>query len=482
MKNYLFLLMTLLTVSFSSTSKTYAQSPLPTPAQVEWQKTETYAFIHFGQNTFNDLEWGYGDADPKNFNPTQLDCEQWVRVLKEGGMKAVIITAKHHDGFCLWPSKYTDYTIAASPYKDGKGDIVGELAAACRKYGLKFGVYLSPWDRHQAFYGKPEYIEYFKNQLTELLTQYGEIFEIWLDGANGGDGYYGGAHEKRTIDRRNYYKFDELFALIHKLQPNAIIFSDGGPGCRWVGNEKGIAGETNWSFLRAGEVYPGYPNSSELTTGHADGTQWVPAECDVSIRPGWFYHEKEDSKVRTPQGLFDLYLKSVGRNATFLLNVPPTKEGLIHPIDAASLAQFNVMKTNAFADNRLKGAKIKTSSVMSKAVKGENVIDSDFDTYWSPSEKDAKKEIKIKLPKKTKINYLMLQEYIPKGQNVEKFFVEYRNSAGHLASLPTMEQTTTIGYKRILPLQTIETDEIIIRFVSSRPNIYISEIGAYFYE
>lgn len=459
-----------------------AQIPLPTAAQVEWQKLETYAFIHFGQNTFNDVEWGYGDADPKNFNPTNFDCEQWVKALKDGGMKAVIITAKHHDGFCLWPSKYTDYTIAASPYKGGKGDIVGEVAAACRKHGLKFGVYLSPWDRHQAIYGTPEYIEYYKNQMTELLTNYGDIFEVWLDGANGGDGYYGGAREERKIDRRTYYHFDELFALIHKLQPNAVIFSDGGPGCRWVGNENGVAGETNWSFLREGVVYPGYPNNSELTSGHSDGTQWIPAECDVSIRPGWFYHAKEDSKVRTGKDLFELYLKNVGRNGNFILNVPPTKEGLIHPIDVASLAEFNNIRKHTFANDLLLHAKIKGSSNASKIESAKNTNDSNYDSYWSPKDGDASPTLNIKLKKLTPINYVVLQEYIPKGQHVEKFVVEYKNSNGAWTLLPTTEQTTTIGYKRILPIKKIETKELRVRFTSWRQNIYISEVAAYYAE
>ena len=246
-------------------------APLPSKHQVAWQQMETYAFIHFGPNTFGNREWGYGDAPLESFNPTRLDCEQWAKTLHDAGMKGIIITAKHHDGFCLWPTKYTDYSVRNTPYKNGKGDIVGELSAACKKYGLKFGVYLSPWDRHQAFYGTPLYVEYFYAQLEELLTQYGDIFEIWFDGANGGDGYYGGAREERTIDRRTYYNFPRAWKMVERLQPQAIIFSDGGPGCRWVGNEKGYAHATNWSFLRGNEVYPGYSRYWELQQGHADG-------------------------------------------------------------------------------------------------------------------------------------------------------------------------------------------------------------------
>ena len=282
-------------------------APLPSANQVAWQQLETYAFIHFGPNTFGDREWGYGDAPLESFNPTRLDCEQWARVCKQAGMKGIILTAKHHDGFCLWPTKYTDYSVRNTPYKDGKGDVVGELAAACRKYGLKLGLYLSPWDRHQAFYGTPLYVEYFYAQLEELLTQYGEVYEVWFDGANGGDGWYGGAKETRKIDRSTYYNYPRAWKLVGELQPKAVIFSDGGPGCRWVGNESGYADATNWSFLRIKEVYPGYERHKELQYGHEDGDKWVASECNTSIRPGWFYHEKEDGRVKSVDHLVDLY-------------------------------------------------------------------------------------------------------------------------------------------------------------------------------
>lgn len=282
--------------------------PVPQEKQVNWQKMETYAFVHFGLNTFNDREWGYGDSDPKTFNPARLDCEQWVQTFVNSGMKGVILTAKHHDGFCLWPTQLTEYCIRNTPYKDGKGDIVRELSDACKKYGIKFAVYLSPWDRHQANYGTPEYVDYFYKQLNELLTNYGDVFEIWFDGANGGDGWYGGAKDVRTIDRKTYYDYPRAYKMIDELQPQAVIFSDGGPGCRWVGNESGFAGATNWSFLRAGEVYPGYPKYRELQYGHADGNQWVAAECDVSIRPGWFYHPEEDDKSKNSRSTDGLVL------------------------------------------------------------------------------------------------------------------------------------------------------------------------------
>jgi alpha-L-fucosidase len=304
-----------LAISAQKTSKSLEPvQPTPTTKQVEWQKMETYAFIHFGLNTFNDKEWGYGNSDVKTFNPKKLDCEQWARTLAAAGMKGVIITAKHHDGFCLWPTHTTDYCIRNTPYKNGEGDVVGELSKACQKYGLKFGIYLSPWDRNQASYGSPYYLKLYQRQLKELLSNYGELFEIWFDGANGGDGWYGGAEEKRTIDRKHYYDFPKIFQIVDSLQPNATIFGDGGPGCRWVGNENGFAGETCWSMIPSNTVYPGYKNYKQLQFGWENGDQWTPAECDVSIRPGWFYHETEDSEGFYPLSQWDVFLKHEARD------------------------------------------------------------------------------------------------------------------------------------------------------------------------
>lgn len=388
-------------------------------------KMETYAFVHFGLNTFNDREWGYGDSDPKTFNPTRLDCEQWVQTFVKSGMKGVILTAKHHDGFCLWPTQLTEYCIRNTPYKDGKGDIVRELSDACKKYGIKFAVYLSPWDRHQANYGSPEYVEYFYKQLNELLTNYGDVFEIWFDGANGGDGWYGGAKDSRTIDRKTYYDYPRAYKLIDELQPQAVIFSDGGPGCRWVGNENGFAGATNWSFLRAGEVYPGYPKYRELQYGHADGNQWVAAECDVSIRPGWFYHPEEDDRVKTADALTDLYYRSVGHNATLLLNFPVDRDGLIHPTDSANAVNFHQNVQKQLAHNLLAGLSPKASDEREKTFSAKAVTDGEYDTYWATNDGVNSATIEFDLPQTEKINRMMLQEYIPLGQRVKSFVVEY---------------------------------------------------------
>ena len=453
-------------------------APLPSENQLAWQQLETYAFIHFGPNTFGDREWGYGDAPLESFNPTRLDCEQWARVCKQAGMKGIILTAKHHDGFCLWPTKYTDYSVRNTPYKDGKGDIVGELAAACRKYGLKLGLYLSPWDRHQAFYGTPLYIEYFYAQLNELLTQYGEVFEVWFDGANGGDGWYGGAKETRKIDRSTYYDFPRAWKIVAELQPRAVIFSDGGPGCRWVGNENGYADATNWSFLRIKEVYPGYERYKELQSGHEDGDKWVASECNTSIRPGWFYHEKEDGRVKSVEQLVDLYYRSVGHNGTFLLNFPVDKEGLIHPADSAHAVDFHQQVMNELKTNLLEKASVK-ASVTRKAFSVKNLTDGQFDTYWATPDGVTAATLDITLKKAQPLNRLMLSEYIPLGQRVRKFAVEYLNEKQWLP-VKVGEATTTIGYKRLLRFATITTKRLRIRFEDSRGPLCINGLGAYY--
>lgn len=458
--------------------------PIPQEKQVDWQKMETYAFVHFGLNTFNDREWGYGDSDPKTFNPARLDCEQWVQTFVNSGMKGVILTAKHHDGFCLWPTQLTEYCIRNTPYKDGKGDIVRELSDACKKYGIKFAVYLSPWDRHQANYGTPEYVDYFYQQLHELLTNYGDVFEIWFDGANGGDGWYGGAKDTRTIDRKNYYDYPRAYKMIDELQPQAVIFSDGGPGCRWVGNENGFAGATNWSFLRAGEVYPGYSKYRELQYGHADGNQWVAAECDVSIRPGWFYHPEQDDKVKTVDQLTDLYYRSVGHNATLLLNFPVDRNGLIHPTDSLNAVQFHQRVQKELADNLLTSVKVKASNERGGKFNTSALTDGDYDTYWATEDGVTSADLTFTFKQPTNLNRIMIQEYIPLGQRVKSFIVEYKTDKDKASEqwLPVKsnEETTTVGYKRLLRFEPIETEQLRIRFTDSRACLCINEVGAYY--
>lgn len=452
--------------------------PVPEPKQVEWQQMETYAFIHFGLNTFNDREWGYGDTDPKTFNPTNLDCEQWAQTLVKAGMKGVILTAKHHDGFCLWPFEGTDYSVKNSPWKNGQGNVVKELSEACKKYGLKFAVYLSPWDRHQANYGTPEYLPYFYAQLHDLLTNYGPVFEVWFDGANGGDGWYGGAKDIRTIDRKNYYNYPRIYEMLDSIQPQAIIFSDGGPGCRWVGNEKGFAGATNWSFLRKGEVHPGYDKSYELQYGHPDGNQWVPAECDVSIRPGWFYHPEEDDRVKSPDQLVDLYYRSVGHNATLLLNFPVDRRGLIHPVDSANAVRFHEMIQQQLKTNLVAGMIPKVSNERGGDFVASALTDDNFDTYWATEDGVTTADIEFSFDTPTRMNRMMLQEYIPLGQRVKAFVVEYLDKDTWLP-VKLNEETTTIGYKRLLRFETVETKGIRIRITDVRGPLCLSNVGVY---
>lgn len=452
--------------------------PVPEPKQVEWQQMETYAFIHFGLNTFNDREWGYGDTDPKTFNPTNLDCEQWAQTLVKAGMKGVILTAKHHDGFCLWPFEGTDYSVKNSPWKNGQGNVVKELSEACKKYGLKFAVYLSPWDRHQANYGTPEYLPYFYAQLHDLLTNYGPVFEVWFDGANGGDGWYGGAKDIRTIDRKNYYNYPSIYEMLDSIQPQAIIFSDGGPGCRWVGNEKGFAGATNWSFLRKGEVHPGYDKSYELQYGHPDGNQWVPAECDVSIRPGWFYHPEEDDRVKSPDQLVDLYYRSVGHNATLLLNFPVDRRGLIHPVDSANAVRFHEMIQQQLKTNLVAGMIPKVSNERGGDFVASALTDDNFDTYWATEDGVTTADIEFSFDTPTRMNRMMLQEYIPLGQRVKAFVVEYLDKDTWLP-VKLNEETTTIGYKRLLRFETVETKGIRIRITDARGPLCLSNVGVY---
>src|SRR6266705_6592046 len=359
--------------------------PLPAPRQLAWHELEFYGFLHFTVNTFTNREWGDGDESPAVFNPTDFDADQIVGAAKGGGMKGLILTCKHHDGFCLWPSRYTEHSVKSSPWRGGRGDVVKEISAACARQGVKFGVYLSPWDRNHKDYGRPEYITYYRNQLRELLTEYGPIFEIFFDGANGGDGYYGGAFERREIDNRTYYDWPNTWQIVRDLQPNTVLFSDAGPDVRWVGNERGIAGETCWATQNIADFAPGRADVTRLNRGDRPGTHWVTAECDVSIRPGWFYHKHEDDQVKTPQQLVDLYFASVGRGASFLLNLPPDRRGRIPDTDVQSLAEFHRRIAAIFKDDLARGAKTSASNVRggSREFAAANAIDGRRETYWT---------------------------------------------------------------------------------------------------
>lgn len=450
--------------------------PVPTERQLAWQDLEYYGFIHFNINTFSDREWGFGDEDPAIFNPTELDARQWAKVASEAGMKGLIITAKHHDGFLLWPSAYSEHSVKNSPWKDGKGDVIKELQEACEEYGLKFGVYYSPWDRNHPDYGKPEYITYMRNQLTELLTNYGDVFEVWFDGANGGDGYYGGANESRTVDKLSYYDWDGTVELIRKLQPEAVIFGDAGPDVRWVGNEHGYAYETTWSNLLRDSVYAGMPEyAKEYSHGQENGTHWVPAEADVSTRPGWYYHKYEDHKVKTLPQLLDVYYKSIGQNASLLINFPVDTRGLIHENDVEAIMALGDKIKEDFKINLASHAVIKADQERGGEYRAANVQDEDYDTYWTVADDVKEASLEVDFGEKTTFNRLLLQEYTPLGQRVKAFVFEKENNG----NWEEIAKETTIGYKRILRFPDVTAQKVRVRFTDGKDIPVISELGIY---
>ncbi len=448
-----------------------AQLPKPTPLQMEWQKMEQIAFVHFSINTFTDLEWGYGNESPALFNPTQLDCRQWVKICKDAGLKGIILTAKHHDGFCLWPSKYTEHSVKNSHWKNGKGDVVREFSEACKEYGLKMGLYLSPWDCNHPAYGKPEYNQYFKNQLTELLTNYGELFEIWFDGANGGRGYYGTDSLHNRSIAADYYDWKGFVGIVRKLQPGCIVHGGGLPDIRWVGNEEGHAAETHWSAVRPNDQFDkDKSHPQQLNTGHENGTRWLPSETDVSVRPGWYYHAFEDHKVKTLPKLMDIYYESVGRNSLLLLNLSPDKRGLVHPIDSARLLEWKRQLDLDFSKNLI-GKNCRFSSGEPKNLK--YAFDKDFNSYWQANGTTG--TLEIDFGKEITCNRLLLQEYIPEGQKVKNFAVDIWNDG----NWTELTKATTIGYKRILRFLPVQTQKIRIRIEDSLAPAMISTVAVY---
>jgi len=427
--------------------------PMPTENQLRWQEMEMYAFIHYSLNTYTDQEWGFGNEDPKIFNPSQLDCRQWARVCKLAGMRGIIFTAKHHCGFCMWPSEYTEYSVKNSPWKDGKGDVVGELAQACREEGLEFAVYLSPWDRNHPEYGRPAYVEYFRNQLRELLTNYGDIFEVWFDGANGGDGWYGGANEVRKIDRTTYYEWPETYKMIRQLQPKCLIWNDGSDrgDLRWVGTEAGNVGETNWSMLNKTGPVP----YEQLHYGLENGDSWVPGETNTSIRPGWFYHETENEHVKSLSKLMDTYYKSVGRNSTLLLNFPIAPNGRIHPNDSLRGIAFKKMIDEVFKTDLALEAKKETQGL-------ETVI-----TFRQP----------------TIFNRFVAEEDIRFGQRVKKFSLDALVNGQWQqlkdALVENGDGLTTIGHRRIISFPTIKASQLRFTILDSKCDPVIKRTSVY---
>jgi alpha-L-fucosidase len=456
---------------------------LPSAAQLGWSELGIYNFLHFTVNTFTDKEWGDGDEDPSIFNPTAFDANAICAVLKEAGSKGVILTAKHHDGFCLWPTKTTEHCIRHSPYKNGQGDIVREISEAAAGAGLKFGVYLSPWDRNNAAYGTAAYIDIYRRQLRELLTEYGAIFEVWHDGANGGSGFYGGARETRTIDKVHYYDWPNTWSLIRQLQPNAVIFSDVGPDIRWVGNEKGVAGETCWATYSpvatdGGIAVPGDVREKESTVGTRNGKFWLPAECDVSIRPGWFWHPSENGKVKSAQQLFDLYCVSAGRGASFLLNVPPDGRGRIHETDAESLRGFGRIMNATFARNLASGARVKASNARGgrKDYEPVHLLDENRHTYWATDDNVRLAEIVFDLPRAITFNLVLVRESIALGQRIGGFSVDYWKEGGW----SNFGAGSSIGSRRILrSTQPVNAKRVRLKITESAACPALSEFGLF---
>jgi len=444
---------------------------IPTEYQNDWQKMEYYMFIHFGPNTFTDVEWGDGKEDPRVFNPTDLDCRQWAKIAKDAGMKAIIITAKHHDGFCLWPSAYSTHTVRETPWKDGKGDILKELSDACKEFGLKFGVYLSPWDQNHPAYGTPGYNQVFANTLNEVLSNYGHVFEQWFDGANG-EGPNG---------KKQEYDWDLFHETVYRNQPHAIIFSDIGPGCRWMGNERGIAGETNWSTLNVAGFGRGHgaPSQQVLNTGNVNGEAWVPAETDVSIRPGWFYSPSTDERVKTLEHLVDIYHTSIGRNSNLLLNVPPDRRGRIHPNDSARLMEFKRAIDESYANNLMKGATVKAENTRGNSSKysAANLLNGKYDSYWAADDNVTTTSIEIDLGNPQTFNRFLVQEYTPLGQRVAKFSVERWDDT--TSKWITIQDATTIGYKRILRLPQVTAQKLRLNIVEALASPVLNNIELY---
>ncbi|HWK56506.1 MAG TPA: alpha-L-fucosidase [Parapedobacter sp.] len=458
--------------------------PIPTEAQLNWHEMELYCLIHFTPTTFQNKEWGFGDAPANLFNPQHFDAGQIAAAAKSAGFKGLISVAKHHDGFCLWPTKTTDYNISNSPWRDGQGDMVKEFMEATRKQGMQFGVYVSAWDRHDAEYGNEKYADAYREQLRELYSGYGELFTSWHDGANGGDGYYGGANEMRRIDRSSYYQWEErTWSITRDMQPMAVIFSDIGPDIRWVGNEKGIAPETSWATFtpigpEGGKAAPGHVDDRFLGSGQRDGKFWIPAECDVPLRPGWFYHPEQDHQVKTPDQLFDLYLKSVGRGAALNLGLAPNTEGLLHPADVASLEAFGKKLMETFGINLATGAQFEPSNTRDNDTRHfgpNNLLDDDRYSYWATDDDETSPELVVDLGGGKTFDLIRLRENIKLGQRLDSVWVDTWEEGGWIP----IAHATSIGSSRIIPLaEPITAQRLRLRLFAPVP-VALSDFGLF---
>jgi len=475
-------------ISVADAPKPYGA--VPSERQLRWHETETFSLIHFGLNTYTDREWGYGNEDPSLFNPAARDANQVASTLKRGGMKGVILVAKHHDGFCLWPTQTTGHNISKAPWREGKGDLVREYADAAKKHGLRFGVYCSPWDRNSAAYGTAGYLPVYQAQLRELLSNYGTLFEVWFDGANGGDGYYGGAREKRNIDQFTYYDWPKTWGLVRQLQPMACIFGDVGPDSRWVGNESGYAAAESWAtFTPKGKSDPARPangnsmNHVEGPAGHRNGQAWIPAECDVPLRKGWFWHANEDATVRDPAKLMDIYFNSVGKGGCMNLGVAPNRDGLVCEADARSLEAFGALLQTLFSVNHAAGAVVAASHVrqwqaqpgVASPYAPANVRDGDRYSYWATDDGVTNATLTLTLPSVAEFNVVRLRENIQLGHRVDAFGVDvWQDNAWR-----EYVAGQSIGACRLARGAKVKSDRVRLRIVQASACPCISDIGLF---
>ena len=477
-----------LAAQFAAAQSQTAPKPygvLPSSAQLNWHEMEMYCIIHFGVDTYTDKEWGFGDEDPAIVNPKNFDAAQIVGAAKAGGFKGVVVVAKHHDGLCIWPTKTTAHNISQSPWRGGKGDMLKEYQKACESLGMQLGLYCSPWDRNSPFYGTPEYVRIYREQLKELYSNYGKLFISWHDGANGGDGYYGGKNESRKIDRTTYYGWPETWGITRALQPQATIFGDVGPDVRWVGNEEGHAGETSWATYTpeapdAGQTPAnGYVKSWLGVEGTRNGKYWMPAECDVSLRPGWFYHASQNAQVKSPYTLLDLYYKSVGRGANLDLGLSPNRDGLLDPEDVQALKGFGDLLKQTFAVNLAQGATLQASNVRGTSLRQFGpalLLDADRYSYWSTDDAVTTPTLTLNLKGSRQFNVIRLRENIKLGQRIEAFEVEafINNKWQKIAA------ATSIGANRLIRLpQTVTTSRIRLKITKSPVSIALSDFGLY---
>lgn len=469
-------------IAAAATEPPKPHGPVPSARQLAWHDLELYGFVHFTVNTFTDREWGGGDEKPSVFNPTDLDADQVVRACKAGGLRGLILTAKHHDGFCLWPSRFTEHSVKNSPWKGGRGDVVREFAEACRRHDLRFGLYLSPWDRNHAEYGRPGYVQYYQNQIRELLTGYGPVFEMWFDGASGGDGYYGGQGGVRKIDYNTYYDWKGVRALIRELQPGCaiwgaqyreadrLVYAD----CQWGGSEGGDVGDPCWHTLNSRKLDAGIPDCQH---GHRDGDVWCPAEGDVSIRPGWFYHANQDPQVKTPEQLLAIYFSCVGRGANLILNVPPDPRGQAHAHDVKALEGFGRLLATTFAQDLARSARVTASQTRGQdpAFGAGNLVDGRRETYWATDDAVTTPEVVLEFDRPTTFNIVRLREHLPLGQRIDDWALDVQQDG----QWKEFAKGSAIGARRLVRSSPQTTTKVRLRITRAAACPALSEFALF---